>query len=130
MPKHAHGTFNFEKPTSSSRLIMDGATELFDRCVNPDLLIRRLNLTTNHVVSEASVSAQNSTPQQLDLFTDYEALEKQQEEQAKLDKERRMQEAQLRIKKRFGKNAILRGLNFEEGATAKERNKQIGGHKA
>ena len=132
VPKHAHGTFNFEKPTSSSRLIMDGATELFDRCVNPDLLIRRLNLTTNHVVSEASVSAQNSTPQQLDLFTDYEALEKQQqqEEQAKLDKERRMQEAQLRIKKRFGKNAILRGLNFEEGATAKERNKQIGGHKA
>ena len=92
VPKHAHGTFNFEKPTSSSRLIMDGATELFDRCVNPDLLIRRLNLTTNHVVSEASVSAQESAPQQLDLFTDYEALEKQrQEEQAKLDKERRMQ---------------------------------------
>ena len=131
VPKHAHGTFNFERPTSSSRLIMDGATELFDRCMNPDLLIRRLNLTTNHVVSEASVSAQDCAPQQLDLFTDYEALEKQrQAEQAKLDKERRMQEAQLKIKKRFGKNAILRGLNFEEGATAKERNKQIGGHKA
>ena len=131
VPKHAHGTFNFERPTSSSRLIMDGATELFDRCVNPDLLIRRLNLTTNHVVSEASVSAQDCAPLQLDLFTDYEALEKQrQAEQAKLDKERRMQEAQLKIKKRFGKNAILRGLNFEEGATAKERNKQIGGHKA
>ena len=131
VPKHAHGTFNFERPTSSSRLIMDGATDLFDRCVNPDLLIRRLNLTTNHVVSEASVSAQDCAPQQLDLFTDYEALEKQrQAEQAKLDKERRMQEAQLKIKKRFGKNAILRGLNFEEGATAKERNKQIGGHKA
>ena len=131
VPKHAHGTFNFERPTSSSRLIMDGATELFDRCMNPDLLIRRLNLTTNHVVSEASVSAQDCAPQQLDFFTDYEALEKQrQAEQAKLDKERRMQEAQLKIKKRFGKNAILRGLNFEEGATAKERNKQIGGHKA
>ena len=131
VPKHAHGTFNFEKPTSSSRQIMDGATELFDRHVNPDMLIRRLNLTTNHVVLETSVSTQNSAPQQLDLFTDYEALEKQrQEEQAKLDKERRMQEAQLKIKKRFGKNAILRGLNFEEGATAKERNKQIGGHKA
>ena len=131
VPKHAHGTFNFEKPTSSSRLIMDGATDIFDRCVNPDLLIRRLNLTTNHVVSEASVSAQNNAPRQLDLFTDYETLEKQrQEEQAKLDKERRIQEAQLRIKKRFGKNAILRGLNFEEGATAKERNEQIGGHKA
>ena len=131
VPKHAHGTFNFERPTSSSRLIMDGATELFERQVNSDLLIRRLNLTTNHVVSEASVSAQDRAPQQLDLFTDYEALEKQRkEEQAKLDKERRMQEAQLKIKKRFGKNAILRGLNFEEGATAKERNEQIGGHKA
>ena len=131
VPKHAHGTFNFDKPTSSSRRIMDGATELFDRCVNPDLVIRRLNLTTNHVVSEASVSAQDHAPQQLDLFTDYEALEKQrQEEQAQLDKERRMQEVQLKIKKRFGKNAILRGLNFEEGATAKERNEQIGGHRA
>ena len=131
VPKHAHGTFDFDKPTSSSRQIMDGAAELFDRCVNPDLLIRRLNLTTNHVVSEASVAAKENAPQQLDLFTDYEALKKQkQEEKAKLDKERRMQEAQLKIKKRFGKNAILRGLNFEEGATAKERNKQIGGHKA
>ena len=131
VPKHAHGSFNFEKPTSSSRLIMEATAELFDRCMNPDLLIRRLNLTTNHVVSEASVAAQESAPQQLDLFTDYEALEKQrQEEQARLDKERRMQEAQLKIKQRFGKNAILRGLNFEEGATAKERNEQIGGHKA
>jgi len=131
VPKHAHGSFNFEKPTSSSRLVMDGATTLFDRYVNPDLLIRRLNLTTNHLVSEASVCEQGKAPQQLDLFTDYEALEKlRQEEQAKLDKERRMQEAQLVIKKRFGKNAILRGLNFEEGATAKDRNEQIGGHKA
>ena len=131
VPKHAHGTFNFERPTSSSRLIMEGTVELFKRCVNPDLLIRRLNLTTNHVVSEASVAAKEHVPQQLDLFTDYEALEKQRrEEQARLDKERRMQEAQLRIKQRFGKNAILRGLNFEEGATARERNKQIGGHKA
>ena len=131
VPKHAHGTFNFEKPTSSSRLIMDGAAELYDRCVNSDLLIRRLNLTTNHVVSEISVSAQDKTPQQLDLFTDYEALAWQrQKEQAKFDKERRIQEAQLRIKQRFGKNAILRGLNFKEGATAKERNQQIGGHKA
>ena len=131
VPKHAHGTFSFQKPTSSSRLIMDGTTEIFDRQVNPDLLIRRMSLTTNHVVSETAVSAQNAVPQQLDLFTDYEALHRQrQEEQAKFDKERRMQEAQLKIKKRFGKNAILRGLNFEEGATAKLRNEQIGGHKA
>ncbi len=131
VPKHVHSTFNFESPTSSSRLIMDSATELYDRYVNPDLLIRRLNLTTNHVVSEASVATRQNAPQQLDLFTDYETLKKlKQEKNAQLDKERRMQEAQLKIKKRFGKNAILRGLNFEEGATAKERNKQIGGHKA
>ena len=131
VPKHAHGTYNFDMPTSSSQLIMNGAAELFDHCVNPDLLIRRLNLTTNHVVSEASVAVQQKTPQQLDLFTDYEALEKQrQQEQERFAKERRMQETQLRIKQRFGKNAILRGLNFNEGATAKERNAQIGGHKA
>ena len=99
--------------------------------MNPDLLIRKLNLTTNHVVSEASVATRQNAPQQLDLFTDYETLKKlKQERKAQLDKERRMQEAQLKIKKRFGKNAILRGLNFEDGATAKERNKQIGGHKA
>ena len=131
VPKHAHGTYNFDMPTSSSQLIMNGAAELFDHCVNPDLLIRRLNLTTNHVVSEASVAVQQKTPQQLDLFTDYEALEKQrQQEQERFAKERRMQETQLRIKQRFGKNSILRGLNFNEGATAKERNAQIGGHKA
>lgn len=131
VPKHVHSTFNFESPTSSSRLIMDGAAELYDRYVNPDLLIRRLNLTTNHVVTEASVATRQNAPQQLDLFTDYETLKKlKQEKNAQLDKERRMQEAQLKIKKRFGKNAILRGLNFEDGATAKERNKQIGGHKA
>lgn len=131
VPKHAHGTYSFSTPTSSSSVIMDGATSIFDRCVNPDLLIRRLNLTTNHVVPEVSIMPQQGAVQQLDLFTDYQALESQkQKEQKRLGKERKLQEAQLRIKQRFGKNAILRGLNFKEGATAKERNKQIGGHKA
>ena len=131
VPKHAHGTSNFDKPTSSSRLLMTAAAEIFDRQVNPDLLIRRLNISVNHVVPETALATQHEEPQQLDLFTDYEALEKQKkQEQARLDKERRMQEAQLKIKQRFGKNAILRGLNFSEGATAKDRNKQIGGHKA
>jgi DNA polymerase V len=130
VPKHAHGTANLHRQTSSTRLITDAVTELFDSIVNPDLQVRRLNLTVNHVVSESSVNERQG-PQQLDLFTDYEALARQQEaEKAALDKERRMQEAQLAIKQRFGKNAILRGLNFEEGATAKERNNQIGGHKA
>ncbi len=130
VPKHAHGTANLQRQTSSTKLITDAVVELFDRIVNKDLLVRRLNVTVNHVVSESSAN-QNTTPQQLDLFTDYEALAKQEaEERAALEKERRMQEAQLIIKQRFGKNAILRGLNFEEGATAKERNEQIGGHKA
>ena len=131
VPKHAHGTSNFDRPTSSSRMIMEAAAALFDRLVNADLLIRRLNLCVNHVVPESTLAQQSEQPQQLDLFTDYGALEKQrQEEQTRLNKERRLQEAQLKIKHRFGKNAILRGLNYEEGATAKDRNKQIGGHKA
>ena len=131
VPKHAHGTYNFDRPTSLSSRMMDAAAELFDKHVNPDLLIRRLNITANHVIPEQIATKQANAPQQLDLFTDYETLEKQkQAEQARTDKERRMQEVQLRIKQRFGKNAILRGLNFDEGATAKDRNQQIGGHKA
>ena len=133
VPKHAHGTYNFEEHTSSSRLIMDAVAQLYDRLVNPDLLIRRLNLTTNHVIPDSTLEKDEKklNVQQLDLFIDYETLEKERDEtQKRLEKERRMQEAQLKIKHRFGKNAILRGLNFEEGATAKERNAQIGGHKA
>lgn len=130
VPKHAHGTANLEKYTSSSSIIRKAVVELYEKLVNPDLLIRRLNLTTNHVIDESS-SERQLQPQQLDLFTDYDALEKQKkEEKHTLDKERRMQETQIALKKRFGKNAILKGLNFEEGATARERNAQIGGHKA
>ena len=130
VPKHAHGTANLSRQTSSTKLITEAVVEMFDRIVNKDLLVRRLNLTVNHVVNEADAN-RRTTPTQLDLFTDYEELARQQEaEKAELDKERRIQEAQLAIKQRFGKNAILRGLNFEEGATAKERNEQIGGHKA
>ena len=130
VPKHAHGTANLEKRTSSSAIIIKAVMELYDRIVNPDLLVRRINLTTCRVVDELMVK-EKDVPQQLDLFTDYEELERQKkEEQEALDKERRIQEARLTIKQRFGKNAILKGLNFDEGATAKERNKQIGGHKA
>ena len=130
VPKHAHGTANLGAHTSSSAIIIKAVEELYDRIINPDLLVRRINLTTNHVVDESMAKAKD-LPQQLDLFTDYEQLERQKkEEQEALDKERRIQEARLAIKQRFGKNAILKGLNFEEGATAKERNRQIGGHKA
>ena len=131
VPKAAHGTQNLPYSTSSSHLIMEGALQLFDRIITPDLLIRRMYLATNHVVAESEAARLTRSPQQLDLFTDYESLEQQhQEEQAQRDKERRLQEAQLAIKQRFGKNSILRGLNFEEGATARDRNAQIGGHKA
>ena len=130
VPKHAHGTARFDRPTSSSRVILDQVSKLFDRIVNPDLLIRYLNITVGNVVDE-NLESTHVDVQQLDLFTDYEAEErKRQEENTALDKERKLQEAQLAIKRRFGKNAILKGLNFEEGATARERNKQIGGHKA
>ena len=127
-PKHAHGTENFDSPTSVSSLIIETTLRLFDRIVNPDLLIRRLNLTVNHVIPEDQVSHDNE-PQQLDLFTDYEA-ERQEVEQkeAALGKERRLQEAQLTIRQRFGKNALLRGVSYAEGATQKQRNEQIGGH--
>ena len=129
VPKHAHGTAKLDRQTSSSSLITKAVMEIYDRIVNPDLLIRRLNLTTNHVVDERTVK-KKGMPIQLDLFTDYEEVErKKKEEQAALDKERRMQEARLAIKRRYGKNAILKGLNFDEGATARERNAQIGGHK-
>jgi len=130
VPKHAHGTTHLPSQTSSSRLIIEAVLQLYDSIVNPDLLIRRLNLTTNHVVREETVSTAQSA-HQLDLFTDNDTLERQRKElQAAAEKERRMQEAQIAIKRRFGKNAILKGINFEEGATAIERNKQIGGHKA
>ena len=129
VPKGAHGSARFDNPTSSSRQIIEQTAQLFDRIVNPDLLVRYLNITVNNVVRE-EFAARREEPQ-LDLFTDYEAEERRkQEESAALEKERRLQEAQLAIKKRFGKNAILKGLNFEEGATARERNRQIGGHKA
>ena len=132
VPKHAHGTETLERPSSSPSDIIGAAMTLFDRIVNPDLLVRRLNLTVAHVVSEdLAAEQQEKAPQQLDLFTDYEAERLRQErEEKRRSKERRLEEARLAIKRRFGANAILKGLNFEEGATAKERNGQIGGHKA
>lgn len=131
VPKSAHGTTNLDRQTSSTTLIMTAVEKLFDRIVNKDLLVRRLNITTNHVIPESRVKKQDDKMVQLDLFTDYETLAKQKkEEEERLAKERRMQEALLAIKKQFGKNSILKGLNFEEGATAKDRNEQIGGHKA
>lgn len=130
VPKHAHGTINLVKKTSSTKLITDAVLELYDRIVNPKLLVRRVTLTANHVVNENSVIEDNFY-EQMNLFTDYKIEnQKREEEQAELDRERRMQEAVLSIKKKYGKNAILKGMNLQEGATTIDRNKQIGGHKA
>lgn len=128
VPVHAHGTINFDAPTSSSGVIIEKVAELFDRIINPDLLVRRLSLSINHLIHEHELCGE-STVVQLDLFTDYEKIRQQQQARfAERSKERRRQEAILRIKKKFGKNAILKGLNFTEGATQRNRNHQIGGH--
>jgi DNA polymerase V len=130
VPKHAHGTINLDRKTSSTRLIMDAALELFDRIVNPSLLARRAYLVANRVVEE-NFASEEDTFEQLDLFTDYaEEERKKEEEKAALEKEKRMQQTILSIKKKYGKNAILRGMNLQEGATTVDRNNQIGGHKA
>ena len=130
IPKHAHGTTNLKRQTSSTKMITDAVIELYDRIVDRNLLIRRINITANRLVDESSVRKEE-VYEQLDLFTDYEAQrKKQEEEEAALDREKRMQEAMLSIKKKFGKNAVLKGMNLQEGATARDRNEQIGGHKA
>ena len=131
IPKHSHGTQNLGRHTSSTKLILDAASELFDRIANQDLLIRRLNIVANHVIDETSAPKPDAAFEQLDLFTDYAAREaEQKKEEADLERERKMQRAVLTIRKKYGKNAILKGMNLEEGATAKDRNEQIGGHKA
>ena len=130
VPKHAHGTGNLGRYTSSTKRIMEAVTALFDSIVDKNLLIRRINVTANHVIEEAAISKEPEA-EQLDLFTDYAEEEaRRKAEETELERERTMQLAMLTIKKRYGKNAILKGMNFEEGATAKDRNSQIGGHKA
>ena len=133
MPKQAHGTANLDRPTNSSARIDQAVLELYDRIVDPSLLVRRIFLTANHVAEEHREEAQETAGhyEQMDLFTDYAALEQKRREEAKQDRrERALQEAMLSIRQRYGKNAVLKGLNLEEGATGKDRNAQIGGHKA
>lgn len=130
VPKHAHGTVNLKRKTSSARRITDAVMELYEQIVDQRLLIRRVYLTANHVEEESAERTADAY-EQLTLFTDYEALQKQREkEEAELEREKRMQKAMLDIKRKFGKNAILKGMNLEEGGTTVERNGQIGGHKA
>lgn len=130
IPKHAHGTINLPGPTSSTKAIMKAVEELYDRIINWDLLVRRITVVASRVITEREAVSTESF-EQLDLFTDYSAIEQAREQEKKeLEKEKKIQHAVLDIKKKFGKNAVLKGMNFEEGATTRDRNKQIGGHKA
>ncbi len=128
IPKHAHGTANLEQYSSSSQDLMEAVSALYDRIMDRSLLIRRLSISANHLADEAEAHRRQQ-PEQLDLFTDYAAQEEQQAKQeAAHAREKKLQEAMLGIKKKYGKNAILKGMNLEEGATARERNQKIGGH--
>ncbi len=130
VPKHAHGTANLSEQTSSTKMIMEAMSDLYDRIVNPDLLVRRITIAACKVVPE-SEKKEPQQYQQMDLFTDYAALEQEREQSKKeQEKEKRIQHAILDIQKKYGKNALLKGMNLEEGAMTRERNGQIGGHKA
>ena len=123
IPKHAHGTENLESFTSSTQKMVEAASVLYDRIVDKNLLIRRMNITANNIVEEKAAQQKNNSYQQLDLFTDYAAEEEQEKQEAlRLDRERKLQEATITIKKKFGKNAILKGMSLQKGATAKNRN--------
>ena len=130
VPKHAHGTANIDRYTSSTRLIIETTLKLYDGIVGKDMLIRRVTISANNLMSENSIKERESY-EQLDLFTNYDEVQvKREKEEVELKKERRIQEAILDIKHRYGKNAIIKGANLQEGATTIERNKSIGGHKA
>ncbi|MBQ8411207.1 MAG: DNA methylase, partial [Ruminiclostridium sp.] len=129
IPKSAHGSINLGQHTSSTRIITEKVMELYDRIVDPQLTVRRMYVVANHVINENNIEEPQA--EQLDFFTDYEALEIQKaEETEKLYREKNVQRALLGIKKKYGKNAVLKGMNLEEGATTIERNGQVGGHKA
>ena len=129
IPKPAHGTIHLKAPTSSTKQIMSAIMDLYKRIVNPKLLVKRIYVVACNVQKESQIKEQ--IYEQLDIFTDYEALKKKHEEEKKeLDKEKKLQKAILNIKGKYGKNAVLKGMDLEEGATTVDRNKQIGGHKA
>ncbi len=130
VPKHAHGTVNLEEETSSAMLITSSVIKLFDEIVNEKLLIRRINITAANIKDENSLKS-TAKYEQTDLFTDYEAVITEENNKShEIKKERKLQETIIAIKKKYGKNAVLKGMNLEDGATAADRNEQIGGHKA
>ena len=130
IPKHAHGTANIKRFTSSAKLIIDAVLKLYDEIVGKDLLIRRVTISANNLAAESSIK-ENDDYEQLDFFNDYNEIKAKREiENAELKKERKIQETILDIKQKYGKNSIMKGTNLHEGATTIERNKSIGGHNA
>jgi DNA polymerase V len=130
VPKHAHGTVNLDRHSSSTRKITEAVLGLYDRIMNPVLYARRITIAANHVINEDE-AAKNTVYEQPDIFTDYEMLDRQKkQEEEERKKERSIQEAVIDIHNKYGKNALLKGINYEEGATTRERNSQIGGHRA
>lgn len=128
-PPYAHGTGKLERYTSSTRAILAAVLAVYDQIVDPDLLVRRITIAACNLIPESEIPEE--APEQLDLFTDYEALEREREAKAKADeRERRLQKATLALQKKFGKNAVLKGMNLLDGATTIQRNGQVGGHKA
>ena len=125
IPAHAHGTANLGCKTASTAKIMEAVLALFDRITDPALLVRRVTLNACRIAPEGEATAPDY--QQLDFFT---SLSRQEQEAAAREREKRRQQAELSIKRKFGKNAIFRGMNLKEGATTLDRNRQIGGHKA
>lgn len=124
IPKHAHGTINLDHKTSSTKIIMDAVMKLYNRIMNKHLLVRRINITANNVVDELN-EKNNKNYEQIDLFTNYEqTAEKLQKEKT----EKELQKAMINIKNKYGKNAIIKGMNLQDGGTTIDRNKQIGGH--
>lgn len=130
LPKYAHGSTNLPRFTSSSHLITNAVLALYDRIVNPHYTIKRIHISANHIIKEDQAKRKQSV-EQFDLFTNYEEVQKQEEQELEaLEKEKSLQKATLQIKKKYGKNAVLKGMSLEQGATMKERNELIGGHKA
>ena len=125
VPKHARGTANIGKHTSSTKLITEKTLELFERIVNKKLLTRRLTITANHLLTEEEAKS-NAGAEQLTLFDAVEDIEKKDADE---EKEKRMQKAILDIKNRFGPNAVMKGTSYQDAATGLERNMSIGGHK-
>lgn len=125
IPKHAHGTINLDHHTSSTKIIMDSTMKLYERIIDKNLLVRRINISANNVIDESKAKLQKAS-EQLDLFGEFQKREKDlKEEQI----ERNLQRSILDIKKKYGKNAIVKGMNLQEAGTAIARNSQIGGHK-